>query len=233
MTSPGASTKPTEPSKGPTAFPRKVALLGDPAWLRKRYLVEGASIAVIAAELACAVASVRSALAAAAIPTRPSGPQRKLSGLQRDEAVQLVRQHGITGAARRLSVTTETFRAAMGWLGARDEVRRASRDHERERRAAGLDWPPLLHDRDALADAYAGRTIAQLATELGVARSVVNKAAPPVRRRSAEGPQKGRRRATGDRSGPETMRAISAGSRRGATPDLQPVTLFQSAGNCA
>src|SRR4051812_37571505 len=196
MTSPGASTKPTEPSKGPTRFPRKVALLGDPAWLRQRYLVEGASIAVIAAELACAVASVRSALAAAAIPTRPSGPQRKLSGLQRDEAVQLVRQHGITGAARRLGVTTETFRAAVGWLGARDEVRRASRDHERERRAAGLDWPPLLHDREALADAYAGRTIAQLATELGVARSVVNKAL----KRNAIPANRGRARLISNRS---------------------------------
>ena len=60
--------------------PRKVAKLGDAAWLRQCYLAEEASIAVIAAELGCAIASVRSALAAAVIPLRPSGPRRKLSG---------------------------------------------------------------------------------------------------------------------------------------------------------
>ena len=73
-------------------------------------------------------------------------------------------------------MTTETFRAAVGWLGVRDEVRAASREHERERRAAGLDWPALLHDRAALARAYETKTVRQIAAELGVARSVVSKA---------------------------------------------------------
>jgi hypothetical protein len=86
-----------------------------------------------------------------------------------------VRQHGIAGAASQLGVTTETFRTAVGRLGARDEVRHASWQHEHERRAAGLDWPPLLHDRAALAAAYETRTMAQLASERGVARSVVTK----------------------------------------------------------
>ena len=168
---------------------RKVAKLGDGAWLRQRYVIEGASISAIAAELGCAIASVRSALAAEAISVRASGPQRKLIGLQADEAVALVRQHGITGAARSLKVTKETFRAAVGWLGVLDEVREASWQDERERRAAGVNWPALLHDRAALARAYETKTVRQIAVELGVARSVVSKAlrsqgilTPPGRR---------------------------------------------------
>jgi hypothetical protein len=90
MTADGSSRSDAQSQPARTAM-RKVAELGDGAWLRQRYLVEGASISAIAAELGCAIASVRSALAAEAISVRASGPQRKLSGLQPEEAVRLVR----------------------------------------------------------------------------------------------------------------------------------------------
>jgi hypothetical protein len=73
---------------------------------------------------------------------------------------------------------TETFRAAVGWLGVLgvlEEVRVASWEHERERRVAGLDWPALRHGRTALARAYETKPVGQIAVELNVARSVVSK----------------------------------------------------------
>ena len=70
---------------------RKVVESGDATWLRQRYVLDGASIAVIAAGLGCAIVSVRIALAAAAIPLRVGGSRRKLGGLQSEQAVGLVR----------------------------------------------------------------------------------------------------------------------------------------------
>jgi hypothetical protein len=122
--------------------------------LRRRYLEDRPTIAILARELGCAIGTVRSALAAAAVPVRPSGPARKLGNLARDQAVLLVRQHGLHGAAVELGVSYGTFRAAVGWLEAGEEVARAGEAHDRERRRAGQDWTPLLKDRQALTQAY-------------------------------------------------------------------------------
>src|SRR3954453_15366163 len=51
MTADGLSTD--DAQSRPPRSRRKVAKLGDDAWLRQRYLIEGASISTIAAELGC------------------------------------------------------------------------------------------------------------------------------------------------------------------------------------
>ena len=96
--------------------------------------------------------------------------------MQPDAAVRLVREHGIAGAGRYLGVAIETFRAAVGWLGVRDEVVRMSWEHGRDWRAPGLQWASLLRDQAELAAADHMKSVGQIAAEVGVARSVVTKA---------------------------------------------------------
>jgi hypothetical protein len=59
---------------------RRYEQLADRAWLRRRYVDQRLPVSVIAAELGCAAATARHALAVARIPRRPRGGRRLYPG---------------------------------------------------------------------------------------------------------------------------------------------------------
>jgi transposase-like protein len=194
------------------------AQLGDVDWLHRRYLDDGASIRDLALEIGCSPARVRLALARAGIPIRPGGQPSKLSQLSRDDAVWLVEEYGITGAARHLKVSVQTFEVTVATLDIKDAITSAATVYDRRRRQAGPLWPPLLHDRDALAREYARKPASTIARELGISASTVTKA---LRRHGiltqpqARGPRP--RTGTSNPAWPPLLRDVGALAREYAT----------------
>src|SRR3954467_12671016 len=140
--------------------------LGEVDWLRRRYVDDGASVRELARDIGCSHSQVRLALARAGIPNRSQGEPAKLRGLARQDAVWLVEEYGITGAARHLEVSEQTFDVAVAALGIRDLIAAAAKTYDQRRRKAGPLWPPLLHDREALAAEYTAKNATTIASEL-------------------------------------------------------------------
>jgi Lsr2 len=99
--------------------------LANRAWLRQRYLGDQASLAEIAAEVGCALSTVRRALAAAGVVRRPTGRPRKLNDLSRDELVSKVVVHGLDRTARLLHVDPTTVSRNLRRLDVTNEAQAA------------------------------------------------------------------------------------------------------------
>ncbi|HAS08958.1 MAG TPA: hypothetical protein DCS55_00305, partial [Acidimicrobiaceae bacterium] len=139
------------------------ALADVPAdWLHEQYVERGRSITDIAGEIGMATTSVRRALDEAGIPIDDGRLPAEV-----DDTRWLAHQKGVTNAelARRLGVTAEAV----------------SRARQRHGLAVGSHRPskyPQLSDRAWLEDRYVrrGMTQAEIAAEIGCARSAVTMA---------------------------------------------------------
>jgi hypothetical protein len=148
--------------------------LTDAAWLRRRYVDDGAWLAEIAADVGGSRTAVGRALAAAGIAARRRGPRAKLDPSTVTDAVPLVERHGLTGAARHLGVPARTLDTTAVRLGLGEEFAAASRRHQQGRHHAV--WPPVLLDRGEHAREYAAKSIRQIAREQGASGTTVARA---------------------------------------------------------
>jgi DNA-binding transcriptional ArsR family regulator len=114
---------------------RRYPQLGDAEWLRRRYLDDEASLDDIAAELGCQKSTLRQALAAAAVPTRPPGRRRRLRALREEELLELIRRRGQGSAAGELGIDPKTLYRDIRRLGILEQAKAASRAHRRNKRA--------------------------------------------------------------------------------------------------
>src|SRR3954452_14087499 len=67
---------------GPVGRRRRYEQLGEPSWLRRRYVEEGASLRIIAAEVGCNPSTVYRALAAASLSRDSDGARRRYPRLK-------------------------------------------------------------------------------------------------------------------------------------------------------
>lgn len=150
--------------------------LRDAAWLRQRYVRDGASLSHIAREVGCTQAAVRQALSRYGIPIREGGPRPVLADLSADEALALVREHSIGGAAESLGVSRATFTITLGRLEVLDKAVELSHVWRAEVMPRESWWPRELCDPALLADLYDRLSALQIGKLLGVHRTTVSAA---------------------------------------------------------
>jgi AraC-like DNA-binding protein len=149
---------------------RRYGQLGDASWLRRRYLDEGASMNVIAAEVGCGTATVRGALVAAGISRRPGGGRHQhpeltdRTWLRRRYVEELASPADI---ASKLGCSEHSVRRALRAADIR--LQGISRSHRRYWQLADPSWLRQRHVEQAV-------TATGIAAELGCARSTVHQA---------------------------------------------------------
>lgn len=160
--------------------------LADSDWLRERYIDQRAGMLAIAAEVGCSEGAVRQALARHEIQVRRGRRQRILADLTAEQALALIREHGLRRAARELGVVEATFNSALGQLGIFEEARQVAAARER--------WPQILRDKEALKAAYRRYSLDEIGRMHGCARGTVvvalRKHGIPVRAQGAPPPDR-------------------------------------------
>src|SRR4051812_24125233 len=108
---------------------RRYPQLGDVEWLRRRYVEDGASLDDMAGEIGCQKSTLRQALAAAGVLTRPRGRRRTLRTLGTEELLDLIARRGHGGAARELGIDPSTLYRDIRRLDIVERARAAYRTH--------------------------------------------------------------------------------------------------------
>jgi AraC-like DNA-binding protein len=161
--------------------------LRDTQWLRERYLVQGARMKDIAAEVGCRELAVRKALVRAKIPLRgvpPIYPQLRDRDWMRRQYVE--QRIDVAGIAAQLGCHPDTVRRAVAAAG----IPRTGPTRPRRRRF------PALADQDWLRRRYLTEhaSLQELAGEIGCSiravRNALAEAQVPMR---PQGEWKGRR----------------------------------------
>jgi hypothetical protein len=147
--------------------------LADQQWLRHAYLDQHLSLLQIAAHIGCTQASVRMALVRYEIPIRAAYRSAVLDGLPVDRAIDLVREHGLRGAATALGVDYVTFTAHLNKLRILGRARELAHERIERLRAEKAHWPAQLHDRDWLHDRYQRASARAIAETLHVSPDTV------------------------------------------------------------
>jgi hypothetical protein len=119
---------------------RRYPRLADGEWLRRRYVEEGASLDDMAAELGCQKSTLRDAMAAAGVSTRPRGRRRTLRTLGTEDLLELIARQGQGGAARELGVDPSTLYRDIRRLDIVDQAK-AARRRRRRKQEAGAETP--------------------------------------------------------------------------------------------
>ena len=160
-------------------------VLHDVAWLRRRYVDDGATSTDLAAEIGCRPPAVLRALKRAGIERRPGRPPRRYPQL-----------HDRDWLARRYLTDAQPARVLAAEIGcAPSSVRRALRRHQISVR--GRPRRPQLRDVTWLRRRYVDEvaSISELAGEVGCTPSAIRKALaaariglhPPTRRATTAG----------------------------------------------